>query len=101
VAAGLLMGSFFEKQQDMVGWMTALLLFLVGAILVKMLGVELPALVVGILPWVPSIALAEICRSAFSETVSMPRVLTNIWTVLLVSLPLYALVIWKVRRSDR
>ncbi len=61
VAVGLILGSFFEKQQDMVGWMTALLLLLVGAILVKMLGVELPAVVESILPWVPSVALAEIC----------------------------------------
>jgi ABC-2 type transport system permease protein len=101
VAVGLVLGSFYEKQQDMVGWMTAILLLLVGAILVKMLGVELPALVENILPWVPSVALAEICRAAFSETVPVSRVLTDLWIVLSVSLPLYALVIWKVRRSDR
>jgi ABC-2 type transport system permease protein len=101
VAVGLVLGSFFEKQQDIVGWMTALLLLLVGAIMVKMLGVELPALVESILPWVPSVALAEICRAAFSETVPVPRILTDLWIILSVSLPLYAIVIWKVRRSDR
>ena len=81
--------------------MTALLLLLVGAILVKMLGMDLPALVESILPWVPSVALAEICRAAFSETVHATQVLDNLGIVLAVSLPLYALVIWKVRRSDR
>jgi ABC-2 type transport system permease protein len=101
VAVGLVLGSFYEKQQDMVGWMTAILLLLVGAIVVKMLGVELPALVENILPWVPSVALAEICRAAFSETVPVTQVLNDLWIVLTVSLPLYALVIWKVRRSDR
>jgi ABC-2 type transport system permease protein len=101
VAVGLLLGSFYEKQQDMVGWMTAILLLLVGAIVVKMLGVELPVLVESILPWVPSVALAEIYRAAFSETVPVTRVLTDLLIVLSVSLPLYALVIWKVRRSDR
>jgi len=54
-----------------------------------------------ILPWVPSVALAEICRASFSEAVSAAQVLTNLGIVLAVSLPLYALVIWKVRRSDR
>ena len=88
VAVGLMLGSFYEKQQDMVGWMTALLLLLVGAILVKMLGMELPALVESILPWVPSVALAEICRAAFSETVPVTRVLTDLGIVLTVSLPL-------------
>lgn len=101
VAIGLALGSFYEKQQDMVGWMTAILLLLVGAIVVKMLGVELPVLVESILPWVPSVALAEICRAEFSETVPVTRVLTDLLIVLSVSLPLYALVIWKARRSDR
>jgi len=101
VALGLVMGSFFDKQQDMVGWMTALVLLLVGAILVKMLGIDLPAPLESILPWVPSVALAEICHAAFSEAVSADRIWNDLWIVLGVSLPLYALVIWKVRRSDR
>jgi ABC-2 type transport system permease protein len=101
IAMGLVLGSFYEKQQDMVGWMTALILLLTGSVLVSMLGMELPDLVKRILPWVPSVALAEVCRAAFSETVSTVRVWTKLGTVLAVSLPLYALVIWKVRRSDR
>jgi ABC-2 type transport system permease protein len=101
VAVGLVLGSFYEKQQDMTGWMTALLLLLVSAILIKMLGVELPALLEGILPWVPSVALAEVCWAAFSEVVPVARVLTNLGVVMAVSLLLYAIVIWKIRRSDR
>ena len=80
--------------------MTALLLLLVGAVLVGILGMELPGVLAGILPWVPSVALAEVCRAAFSGTVSPTVVLANLGIVLAVSLPLYALVIWKVRRSD-
>jgi ABC-2 type transport system permease protein len=101
VAVGLVLGSFFEKQQDMIGWTIAPLLLLVGAILVVMLGVELPVLVESLLPWMPSVALAEICRAAFSEAVPAKQIMTNLWIILTVSLPLYALVIWKVRRSDR
>ena len=101
VAVGLILGSFFEKQQDIVGWMSALLLLMVGAIFVKMLGMELPALVDSLLPWVPSVALAEICVASFSEIIPTAQVLTDLGIVLVISLPLYALVIWKVRRSDR
>jgi len=101
VAVGLVLGSFYEKQQDMVGWMTALLLLLVGAILVNMLGMELPALVKSILPWVPSVALADMCRASYSESVSLNQIGLNLGVVLAISLPLYGLVIWKVRRSDR
>jgi ABC-2 type transport system permease protein len=101
VAVGLVLGSFYEKQQDMVGWMTVILLLLVGATIIKMLNVDLPVWVESILPWMPSVALAEICRAAFSETFPVTRVLTNLWIVLSISLPLYVLVIWKVLRSDR
>jgi ABC-2 type transport system permease protein len=101
VAVGLLLGSFYEKQQDIVGWMSILLLILVGTILVKMLGVELPALLESLLPWVPSVALAEICSMAFSESVPTTQVWTKMGIILSVSLLLYAVVIWKVRRSDR
>jgi ABC-2 type transport system permease protein len=101
VAVGLILGSFYEKQLDMVGWMPALLILLVGSVLVTMLGMELPKLVENILPWVPSVALAEIYRAALSETIPYTRVLNDLWIVLSVSLPLYAIVIWKIRRSDR
>lgn len=101
VAVGLLLGTLFEKQQDMVGWMTALLLLLVGTVLVKMLGIELPALVKSILTWAPSVALAEISREIFSETVSAVQVWTNFGIIMVISLLLYTLVIWKVQRSDR
>jgi len=34
VAVGLLLGSFFERQQDMVGWMIAILLIMIGAVFI-------------------------------------------------------------------
>jgi len=101
VAMGLVLGSYFEKQQDVVGWETVILLFLVGSVLVDILGMELPALVESILPWIPSVALAEICRAAFSEKVLTTQMLANLGIILAISLLLYALVIWKVKRSDR
>ena len=101
VAVGLVLGSFYDKAQDVVGLTTVLIIVFLGSIVVKMLGIELPALVESILPWVPSVALAEVCRTAFSEIVPVTRVWTNLGIVMSVSLLLYAFVIWKVRRSDR
>jgi ABC-2 type transport system permease protein len=101
VAVGLLLGSLFDKQQDMVGWMTAIVLFLVGATLIKALGVELPHLVSSILTWVPSVALAVIYRAALSETISAVQIWSNFGIVLTVSLLLYGIVIYKIKRSDR
>jgi ABC-2 type transport system permease protein len=101
VAIGLVLGSFFDKQQDMAGWMTLLILVLIGAILIKMLNLELPALLAQLLPWIPGVALAEICHAAFSETFSVSQVLSNLRLILVFSILLYALVVWKVRRFDR
>jgi ABC-2 type transport system permease protein len=101
VAVGLVLGSFFDKQQDVAGWVTVLMVVFIGAIFVKMIGLELPAILESILPWLPPVALAEICRAAFAEDVSMSQAALNLGIVLAASLPLYALVIWKVRRSDR
>ena len=101
VAVGLILGSLIDRQQDMVGWMTAIILLLVGAILVKALGVELPRLVSSILSWIPSVALAEIYRSALAEVVSNTRVWTDFGMVLSISLLLYIVVIFILRRSDR
>jgi ABC-2 type transport system permease protein len=101
IAVGLVLGSFFEKQQDIVGWMAAVLILMISAIFVKALGVEVPPLVGNIISWMPSVALAEINRAAFTETFSLTQILINLGIVTAVSLMLYAIVIWKVRRSDR
>jgi ABC-2 type transport system permease protein len=101
VAVGLVLGSFYEKPQDTAGLMTVLSVVLIGAILVKMIGMKSPPLVEGILPWVPSVALAELCRSVFTESVPQALIASNVGIILVVSLVLYALVVWKIRRSDR
>lgn len=101
VAVGLLLGTLFNKHQDMAGWMIALLLILVGSTLIKALGIGLPALVISILPWVPSISLAEIYQAAISETFSLSQVWTSVGKVLAISLLLYIIVVAKLRRSDR
>jgi ABC-2 type transport system permease protein len=101
ISVGLVLGSFYEKLQDIAGWTTVLVVVFVGAVFVKMIGLELPPMVEGILPWVPSVALADIFRMALAEQVSMLQLVSNVGVIMLVSALLYALVVWQVRRSDR
>ena len=101
VGVGLLLGSFFERQQDVAGLTMLLLMVFVGTLMADMLDMDLPAAVQTVFPWVPSVALAEIIRFAFLKTVPWGEVLAHLSRVIGISLPLYAVVVWSVRRSDR
>jgi ABC-2 type transport system permease protein len=101
VGVGLVLGSFFERQQDVVGLMMLLIVVFIGALFVNMMGMNIPGVLQGILPWVPSVALAEIIQFVFLEKIPWEDVLVKLSSVLAISILLYAVVIWKVRRSDR
>ena len=62
---------------------------------------DIPVVVQVMLPWVPSVALAEIIRFVFLENIPWEEALVNLGSVLAISALLYAVVVWKVRRSDR
>jgi ABC-2 type transport system permease protein len=101
VGVGLVLGSLFERQQDVSGLTLVLLVVFIGALFANMLNLNMPAVVQIILSWVPSVALAKILRFVFLETVSWSQVLANLGGVLAFSALLYALVIWKIHRWDR
>jgi ABC-2 type transport system permease protein len=101
VAVGLVLGSFFERQQDVAALMMLLIVVFIGAPFVSMLGLDVPAVVQAMLPWVPSVALAELIQFVFLENVPWGEALANLGSVIGISLLLYGVVVWKVRRSDR
>jgi ABC-2 type transport system permease protein len=101
VAVGLLLGSFFERQQDLVGWMMLLLILLIGSMFVEMMDMSMPASIQAVVGWVPSVTLAEIYGFAFIKSVPWAELWPKLGSVLGISLLLYSVVVWKVRRSDR
>lgn len=101
VAVGLLLGSFFERQQDVVGWMMVLLIILIGSMFVKMMDLSIPASIEAVAGWVPSVTLAEIYGFAFIKSVPWAELWAKLGSVLGISLLLYSVVVWKVCRSDR
>jgi ABC-2 type transport system permease protein len=101
VGVGLVLGSFFERQQDVVGLTMLLLVVFIGALFVNMLGLDVPTAVQTVLPWVPSVALAQIIRFVFLESVPWSEIWLNLGSLAVISFLLYAVVVWKVRQLDR
>lgn len=101
VAVGLVLGSFFERQQEIGGWIMVLLVSFIAAMFVDMLDLQLPAFIQTIIPLVPSVALGEVFVAAFSVGTPAAQTIWNLVSVLTISLLLYAIVIWKIRRHDK
>jgi ABC-type Na+ efflux pump permease subunit len=101
VGVGLVLGSFYERQQDVLGLTMLLIVIFIGTIFIYMLDVDVPAVIQTLLPLVPSVALADIIRFVFLEKIPWEEVLVKFGSVMAISALLYAVVIWKVRRSDR
>jgi ABC-type Na+ efflux pump permease subunit len=100
VGVGLLMGSSFETAQQVGAWSIIPIVLLMAPVMFMMLG-NLPSLLESVLPWTPTIALANLFLLSFSGSATLARALPDLVLVLAWSVPLYAAVIWIVRRSDR
>ena len=100
VGVGLLMGSGFETAQQVGAWSIIPIVLLMAPIMLTMLG-NLPQVLESLLPWMPTIALAKLFLLSFSGSATLARALPDLAIVLAWTLPLYAAVIWIIRRSDR
>jgi ABC-2 type transport system permease protein len=100
VGVGLLLGTLFETAQQVGAWMIVPILALMAPILLVSLG-HLPPLLAACLPWLPTIALGDLFLLSFSGSATLGRALPDLALVLAWTAPLYAAVIWIVRRSDR
>jgi ABC-2 type transport system permease protein len=101
IAVGLVLGSFFESQQEVTGWISVIIVVLIGAMLANMMGLQMPEWIQGILPWTPSVILNDIFRTSLSGSASIPQIWAKLGVLLVISLVLYGIAIWRVRRSDR
>ena len=100
VGVGLSMGSSFETAQQVGAWSVIPIALLMAPVMLATLG-NLPPILESVLPWTPTIALANLFLLSFSGSAKLVQALTDLVVVLAWSLPLYAAVIWIVRRSDR
>jgi len=101
VGVGVMLGTFFSRYQEIFGWSMLILLLLIAAIFIQMIEVDLPGWVQSLIPWIPSAGLARIVIAAFLQETDWGMVFTNIASVLAISAVMYALIVWRLRRSDR
>jgi ABC-2 type transport system permease protein len=101
VALGLVLGSFFERPQEIAGLTLVLIVVFVGAMFINAMDLDIPSFVQMIVPLVPSVALSNILQFSYIESVSWAQLWPNLVSLLGFSILLYALVIWKVRQADR
>jgi ABC-type Na+ efflux pump permease subunit len=100
-ALGLLIGTFFERDQDALGLVMVIMVLLYGAVIVDMVGLELPGFLRPIIPWIPSAGLTRMLWFCYAETVDWGLVGRYLGMIVAVSAPLLGLVAWKIRRLDR
>lgn len=101
VALGLLLGSNFDRQQEVTGWTMLILVIVVGTIFIDMTELQIPEILRVIISWAPSVKLAEILRASYLEHVDWGEISMGLGSVVLASLLLYGVVVWKVRQSDK
>ncbi len=100
IGIALLLGVFVRNPKQMTLWMFPIIIVL----LVPAFFASEPNLagnLKAIFSWLPTTALVEMTQFSFSTHAPLSQLLTNLAIALGSTAVVYALVVWKVRRSDR
>ena len=102
VAAGLLIGAMCENPTTINLWMSLVIMFFLVPMLLEKLGSsKLPSIVQTIIPWVPSVTFSKLIVFSMAVNLQAAPVLPNAMALASAAVVLLALVVWRVRRSDR
>jgi ABC-2 type transport system permease protein len=102
VAIGLLVGTLFENQGTMNLWLGLILLMLILPVfLAQTMGERLPQIFSAIIPWLPSMAMSKVVKISFSNSLPVEQLLMNVGIMVGFSVVLVAMVVGRMRRTDR
>jgi ABC-type transport system involved in multi-copper enzyme maturation permease subunit len=101
VAVGLIEGSLFKNRQQLMAWGFFLSFPLLLPLFLSFMKGLLPDVLLSMLKWVPTVALATVLQASFSETALLDSYGLELALVLGCALALLAVVSWMLRRSDR
>ena len=98
---GLLFGVLFNNQQEMTGWLSLVMLFVVGSIFIELINLDLPAFLDQLLPWLPPVALARLFWASFSSEIDIPQVILSFSMVAIIAALIFGFIALRINRSDR
>ena len=101
VGLGLLLGSLFESAQQAGLLMGVPALVLILPVVLAAVGTSLPDPLAELLSWTPTVALGKAYLVSVSGAATLAGALGNLAIVLAWAVPIYGVVVWLVRRSDR
>lgn len=101
VSIGLLLGVIFDRQQEMTGWLSLILVLISGTIFIELINLDLPPVLDQIMPWLPSVALARLYWASFSSHVDIQQVLASFAVVAIFSSILFGIIAWRIKLLDQ
>ena len=100
VVLGLVIGTFSEEPVSMNLWLGMLLLVLLLPVFIDQFASHVPAWLATIFTWLPGVALSEITRMSMTASVDGPRLALDVLKILVPSLILLGLSVWRLRRQE-
>jgi hypothetical protein len=101
ISIGLVLGSILENRQQLMLWAWVILVpLLIPTFLVFMKGL-VPAGVIEVMRWIPSVVLSRGLSVAAVKNISISVYSRELLILVLGSIPILGLVAWILRRSDR
>jgi ABC-2 type transport system permease protein len=99
IGLSLALGSFIRSRQQMAIWMLPIIFVLIIPAFFSQEPNLAPSLK-AVFSWLPTSALVKIFQLSLSSSAPLDQLLTNLAIALLSTALVFAVVVWKVRRSD-
>jgi ABC-2 type transport system permease protein len=101
VAIGLLLGNLVEVRQQLGLWVFGLNFLLMIPVFLFIMKDLIPAGVLQVLAWIPTVALSKVLRVSFSNQSSLALVGPELALIFIVTFVLLTALAWSLRRQDR
>lgn len=101
ISLGLLLGSLLQMPQQLMLWSWVTIPPLLITVFLSTMDDLLPAGLIAVIEWVPTVALARVLRVSFAERAPLAQFTPELAVILGSAAVVLAAVAWVVRRSDR